>query len=64
VRLATRAARCAQAEVAAKAACVLDPSAGVDFLHAQGLPGLLVEESSAWRTTGGWPAPTGEEGVA
>ncbi len=64
MRLATRAARCAQAEVAAKVACVLGPSAGVDFLHAQGLPGLLVEESSAWRTTGGWPAPTGEEGVA
>lgn len=58
------AAHCAQAEVAAKVACVLGPSAGVDFLRAQGLPGLLLEESGAWRTTGGWPAPTGEEGVA
>lgn len=64
MRLAARAARCAQAEVAAKVACVLGPSAGGDFLHAHGLPGLLVEESGAWRTTGGWPAPTGEAGVA
>lgn len=56
------AARCAQAEVAAKVAFVLGPVAGARFLEAQGLRGLLVEEGGAWRTAGGWPAPTVEEG--
>ena len=58
------AARCAEAEVAAKVACVLGASGGVNFLHAHGLPGLLVEESGACRTTGGWPTPAGEEAAA
>ncbi len=54
---------CAWAEVAAKVACILGPNDGVDFLQAWGLPGLLVEESGACRTTGGWPTPAWEEYV-
>ena len=57
------AATCAQAEVAATVACVLGLEAGAAFLHAHGLAGLLIHESGAWQTVGGWPAPTGDEGV-
>jgi thiamine biosynthesis lipoprotein len=56
------AATCAQAEVAAKVACVLGLEAGAAFLRAHGLAGLLIHQSGAWQTTGGWPAPMGAEG--
>jgi thiamine biosynthesis lipoprotein len=48
--------RCVQAEVAAKVACILGPSVGAAFLTAQGLSGVLVQESGEWDTAGSWPA--------
>ena len=41
------AARCVQAEVAAKVACVLGLEASAVFLHAHGLAGLLMHQSGA-----------------
>ncbi len=54
------AARCAQAEVAAKAAFVLGPVAGAEFLRTRGLAGLLIGDDGACRRVGAWP-PSGEE---
>jgi thiamine biosynthesis lipoprotein len=51
------AARCAQAEVAAKVAFVLGPVAGASFLVEHGLPGLFTRVDGGWRTVGAWPAP-------
>jgi thiamine biosynthesis lipoprotein len=48
--------RCVQAEVAAKVACILGPAEGAAFLTAQGLSGVLVQESGEWHTAGSWPA--------
>ena len=53
--------RCAQAEVAAKVACILGPVEGVPFLTARGLSGLLVRESSDCHVAGAWPLPTASE---
>ncbi len=47
---------CAQAEVAAKVAFVLGAEAGTDYLDTNGLAGLFVQESGAWRAAGAWPA--------
>lgn len=51
------AARCVQAEVAAKAAFVLGPDDGHRFLQEQGLAGLLVGDDGRRRTVGAWPDP-------
>ncbi len=48
-------ARCAQAEVAAKAAFVLGAAGGVRFLEDQGLAGLVVLKDGSRQTAGGWP---------
>jgi len=53
------AARCRQAEVAAKAAFILGPAAGVQFLHEQRLAGMLVEESGRRHIAGEWPRTAG-----
>ena len=57
------AARCAQAEVAAKAAYLLGPAAGARFLQDRGLSGLLVEESGDRHAAGAWPAPASLAGA-
>lgn len=54
------AARCVQAEVAAKAAFVLGPERGGAFLRERGLAGLLIHEDGARHVIGAWPAPLGE----
>lgn len=54
------AARCAQAEVAAKATFVLGPEQGSAFLRERGLAALLVREDGGRQTVGAWPASTGE----
>lgn len=57
------AARCAQAEVAAKVACILGPGAGARFLTNNGLSGLLVRKDGMCETAGGWPVPADGESV-
>jgi thiamine biosynthesis lipoprotein len=52
------AATCAQAEVAAKVAFILGPSAGAGFLESKRLAGLLVDRTGASRRSGPWPAPS------
>jgi len=47
---------CGQAEVAAKAAFILGPDQGVEFLEHHGLAGLLVDESGEWWCAGPWPS--------
>jgi thiamine biosynthesis lipoprotein len=49
------AARCVQAEVAAKVAFVLGSQDGARFLHDRGLAGLLIEENGRSHTAGAWP---------
>lgn len=57
VRAVTVAARtCAQAEVAAKAALVRGPIAGMDLLERLGLPGLIACDTGDLLTVGDWPA--------
>jgi thiamine biosynthesis lipoprotein len=56
------AARCAQAEVAAKAAFILGPEAGARFLHERGLAGLLVEENGRCHAAGAWPRSAQKDG--
>jgi thiamine biosynthesis lipoprotein len=51
------AARCQQAEVAAKVAFVLGPVAGAAFLVEHGLSGLFARADGGWRTVGAWPTP-------
>ncbi len=53
------AARCTQAEAAAKVAFVLGPGAGARFLDRQGLAGLFMAEDGRRRRAGSWPVPTG-----
>ena len=50
------AARCAQAEAAAKAAFILGPREGARFLDERKLAGLFAHEDGAWQTAGDWPA--------
>ena len=57
------ASSCAQAEVAAKVAFVLGPTAGARFLRAKGLAGLLAGEAGRWWPVGAWPAGTSEAPV-
>jgi FAD:protein FMN transferase len=58
------AATCGQAEVAAKTAFILGPTAGVTFLDSKGLAGLLVGRSGrSWRC-GSWPASPDHRGEA
>ena len=54
------AARCTQAEAAAKVAFVLGPDAGARFLNRQGLAGLFIGQDGRRRRAGSWPASTGE----
>jgi FAD:protein FMN transferase len=49
------AARCEQAEVAAKVAFILGLEQGADFLRAHGFAGLLVCEDGHWETVAPWP---------
>lgn len=49
------AARCAQAEVAAKTAFVLGAEAGAELLERLGLAGLLIREDGGLVRAGGWP---------
>jgi len=49
------AARCEQAEVAAKVAFILGLQQGADFLRAHGFAGLLVSEDGRWETVAPWP---------
>lgn len=49
------AARCEQAEVAAKVAFILGLEQGADFLRAHGFAGLLVREDGRWETVAPWP---------
>lgn len=49
------AARCEQAEVAAKAAFLLGAEGGIRFLEDRRLAGLLVWEDGHWRAAGPWP---------
>jgi thiamine biosynthesis lipoprotein len=49
------AARCEQAEVAAKVAFVLGIEEGSAFLEHHQLPGLLVASDSTWHMVGPWP---------
>jgi thiamine biosynthesis lipoprotein len=48
--------RCAQAEVAAKAAFILGPRDGARFLGERKLAGLFALEDGSWQTAGDWPA--------
>ncbi len=50
--------RCAQAEVAAKAALILGPSAGPRFLAGKGLAGLLVDDAGSRRDRRLAPEPS------
>ena len=54
------AARCVQAEVAAKAAFILGPEQGSAFLRERSLAGLLIREDGGRQVVGAWPAPPGE----
>ena len=49
------AARCEQAEVAAKVAFLLGMERGSEFLHNHGLSALLVQRDGTWKTVGSWP---------
>ena len=49
------AARCEQAEVAAKVAFLLGVERGSEFLHKLAFAGLLVREDGTWTTVGSWP---------
>lgn len=49
------AARCEQAEVAAKVALLLGKEQGAAFLHRHGLAGQLVQEDDTRTTVGSWP---------
>jgi len=49
------AARCVQAEVAAKVAFVRGPRDGARFLNERGLAGLLIEEGGRSQIAGAWP---------
>lgn len=49
------AARCEQAEVAAKVAFLLGREQGSQFLCRHGLAGLLIQEDGIWTTAGSWP---------
>ncbi len=49
------AARCEQAEVAAKVAFLLGEVQGRDFLVRHGLAGFIVREDGSWTTAGNWP---------
>ncbi len=49
------AARCEQAEVAAKVAFLLGVEQGSEFLHNLAFAGLLVREDGTWTTVGSWP---------
>jgi thiamine biosynthesis lipoprotein len=53
------AARCIQADVAAKTAFILGPHAGREFLDRHGLPALLVWPDGATESVGAWPADGG-----
>ncbi|GAC1435869.1 MAG: FAD:protein FMN transferase [Chloroflexota bacterium] len=53
----TVAARCRDAEVAAKVAFVLGPTAGNAFLRRHGLAAIMVQQSGAWQAVGPWPVP-------
>ncbi len=48
------AARCEQAEIAAKVAFILGRERGKDFLHTHQLAGLLVDEDGCWECVGSW----------
>jgi thiamine biosynthesis lipoprotein len=50
------AARCEQAEVAAKVAFLLGMERGSEFLRSTGLSGLLLEDDGTWQAVGSWPA--------
>ncbi len=54
------AARCTQAEAAAKVVFVLGPDAGARFLDRQGLAGLFIGEDGRRRRAGSWPALMGD----
>ncbi|MCA1599060.1 MAG: FAD:protein FMN transferase [Chloroflexi bacterium] len=54
------AARCTQAEAAAKVAFVLGPGTGARFLDRQGLAGLFIGEDGRQRRAGAWPALMGD----
>jgi thiamine biosynthesis lipoprotein len=49
------AARCEQAEVAAKVAFLLGVEQGHEFLQRHSLAGLFVQEDGTWMTVGSWP---------
>jgi thiamine biosynthesis lipoprotein len=57
------AARCTQADVAAKAAFILGPGAGRGFLVRHRLAALIVLESGGRQPVGAWPQP-GARGAA
>ena len=56
--------RCMQAEVAAKAALILGPAAGVNFLQQHRLSGLLIREDGTCSATGAWPQSAREEAIS
>ena len=49
------AARCEQAEVAAKVAFLLGVEQGSEFLRRHSLAGLLIQEDGTWSCVGSWP---------
>jgi FAD:protein FMN transferase len=49
------AARCEQAEVAAKVTFLLGVERGSEFLRRHALAGLLAQEDGTWTTVGSWP---------
>ncbi len=49
------AARCEQAEVAAKVTLLLGKEQGSEFLRRHALAGLLIQEDGTWTTVGSWP---------
>jgi len=49
------AARCEQAEVAAKVAFLLGVEQGSEFLRRHALSGVLVQEDGSWTAVGPWP---------
>lgn len=55
------AARCVQAEVAAKAAFMLGAEAGARFLRQRELSGLLIEEDGPGHAIGAWPSSQPEK---
>lgn len=56
--------RCMQAEVAAKAALILGPEAGITFLQQHRLSGLLIREDGTCSATGAWPHSAREEAIS